>query len=282
LPTSMRFSRAIILLTSAWSLVMVQTLHIVIGYYRKNVFTVFNKRKRIAIVGNNMETDRVQKIMKRAGVCGNYVGQISPTVQITSDEQMASINQLSEFVRVNEVDEVIFCSADISSQDIITKMLDLLPHGVDYKIAPPDSISIIGSNSIETSGDLYTIDISAISKPENLRRKRLVDLGVALTLILFSPIFVFFFKRFGRVFCDAFSVLFGLRTWVGYFNGNHINIQGLPQIRKGVFPPLHAARQKANIEKAVKERVNIIYAKNYSVATDLAIIWSHLLSLDPS
>jgi hypothetical protein len=48
-------------------------------------------------------------------------------------------------------------------------MLDLSPLDVDYKIAPPESISIIGSNSIHTAGDLYVVNINAITKPSNKR-----------------------------------------------------------------------------------------------------------------
>ena len=114
-------------------------------------------------------------------------------------EQVTSIDRIHEFARINQVDEVIFCSGDISSQEIIRNMLLLVPAGIDYKIAPPDSISIIGSNSINTSGDLYTIDISAITKPANRRNKRIFDMAVALVLIIFSPFVALFVRRGGFI-----------------------------------------------------------------------------------
>lgn len=50
-------------------------------------------------------------------------------------------------------------------------MLKMVSSNVDFKIAPAESFSIIGSNSIETAGDLYTIDINSISRTQNVRKK---------------------------------------------------------------------------------------------------------------
>jgi len=270
LPNYLRFSRAIIMLNMGWSIIFVQASHIIIGLYKKDMFTAFKKRKRIAIVGNPQEVGRVQNILDQAGVDFVFVGQISPTNQITESEQIATLNQLDEFVRVNDIDEIIFCSGDISSQEIIKTMLTLVPVGVDYKIAPPDSLSIIGSNSIDTSGDLYTIEIKAISKPANRRSKRFFDMGVALLVILISLLIFFFVKRFLHVYVKAFGVLLGRYTWVSYIQ--RVSIDGLPKLKRGVYSPLRKVRND-NPNSTVLERINILYAKNYSVLNDLSIFW---------
>jgi len=253
LPNYMRFSRAIILLNMGWSILFVQASHILVGLYKKDVFTVFKKRKRISIVGNPQEVTRVQNILDQAGVDFIFVGQISPTNQTTHSEQIATLNQLDEFVRVNDIDEIIFCSGDISSQEIIKTMLSLVPVGVDYKIAPPDSLSIIGSNSIDTSGDLYTIEIRAISKPANRRSKRFFDLGIAILVILISPLIFFLVKRFLYVYGKAFSVLLGRYTWVGYIQD--VKNDGLPKLKKGVYWPLRKGKND-NLDSSVVERIN--------------------------
>jgi len=59
---------------------------------------------------------------------------------------------------------------------------------VSYKIAPPESMSIIGSNSIDTAGDLYVIDINSVSKDVNRRNKRVIDISVSFVLL---PLFRF-------------------------------------------------------------------------------------------
>jgi hypothetical protein len=275
LPNYMRFSRAIILLNMGWSILFVQAAHILVGIYKKDVFTAFRKIKRIAIVGNPLEVSRVLGILDQAGVNLVFAGQISPSNQTTHKEQIASLDQLTEFVRINSIDEIIFCSGDISSQEIIKTMLSLVPMGVDYKIAPPDSLSVIGSNSIDTSGDLYTIEISAISKPSNIRSKRFFDIGIALFVILISPLLFPLIKRFRFVYSKAFGVLVGRYSWVGYIHSLEVNPKGLPKIKKGVFPALKVKRRD-NQDVNVMERINILYAKNYSLLTDFTVVWSNL------
>lgn len=275
MPNSLRFSRAVILLVAAWSLVFVQLFHWLMGLYNKDMFSAFRKLKRVAIVGEMDEISRVREILSDAKVDFNEVGYISPTNTLTHEQQMATFGQIEEYVRVNSIDEVIFCSGNLSSQDIIKTMLTLVPLGVDYKIAPPNSTSVIGSNSIDAAGELYTVDISAISTPENRRYKRLFDVLVSLSVILLSPILLFFVKRFGFVFLQTFSVLVGRRTWIGYAQIQGLDIAGLPKIRTGVFPPFKSQSVKST-NPEVLERINIQYAKNYSVSSDVIILFGHL------
>ncbi len=278
LPVSMRFSRAIILLTAIWSIILVQASHILLGLYKKDLYPALLKRKRIAIVGGPSEVQRVLDILAQAGIDSIFLGAISPTHEIVHKDQVASIDQLHEFARISNVDEIIFCSGDISSQEIIRNMLMLVPAGIDYKIAPPDSLSIIGSNSINTSGDLYTIDFSAITKPSNKRSKRMFDVVMASFIILFSPILALLLRRVKFLIGKSFGVLFGKFTWIGYIDSSEVNISGMPQLRKGVFPPYYKLPKTENDISAL-ERINILYAKNYSVLTDLSLFWNNIKKL---
>lgn len=275
LPNSLRYSRAVFLFVALWSVVLVQLAHWSVGFYKKDVFNAFRKLKRVAIVGEIDEIQRVRQILSNAKVNFNIVGYVSPLSTLTNELQIATFNQLDEFVRINSIDEVIFCSGNISSQDIIKTMLTLVPLGIDYKIAPPDSSSVIGSNSIDTAGDMYTVDFSAISKPDNRRNKRLFDALVAIFIILFSPLLVLFAKQFGFVFSKAFGVLCGKYTWVGYAKAEGVDLSGLPKLRQGVFPPLKK-RDSKDINPDTIERLNILYAKNYSISADMVVLYSHL------
>ena len=67
-----------------------------------------------------------------------------------SDEYDGTLNQLADFIHINKIDEVIFCAKDISAQQIIEQMATIKSNReVDYKIAQPDSLFLIGSNSIQ-------------------------------------------------------------------------------------------------------------------------------------
>jgi O-antigen biosynthesis protein len=63
-------------------------------------------------------------------------------------------------------------------------MLELSNFNLEYKIAPPESVSIIGSNSIDTAGDLYVVNENTIIREKNQRNKRLFDVFTATALLL--------------------------------------------------------------------------------------------------
>ena len=154
-------------------------------------------------------------------------------------------------------------------------MLLLVGAGTDYKIAPPDSLSVIGSNSIDTAGDLYSVNISAISKPENRRSKRIFDVAFSLLFISLFPLVLLLVRKPKRIFTPLLSVLFNQKTWIGYIENQHQKSMGLPKLKKGVCAPLTES-EIARLDKKTKERVNILYAKNYSFFNDLLILWNHL------
>jgi GT2 family glycosyltransferase len=274
LPENFRFSRAVIILTSLWAIVAVQLNHMVFGLFRADYFPGLRRKKRIAIVGTPSEARRVHSIVIEAAAATHYVGLVSPTEAYEGSEYTASLSQLREFVRVNGVDEVIFCANDLTSQEIIKNMLLLVSTGVDYKIAPPDSLSVIGSNSIDTQGELYTVDIKAISKPSNRRAKRFFDVIATLALMLTLPFFALVKARNLLLYRYVFAVLFAQKSWIGYLVCSTADSSHLPQIREGVFPPtLTGTKNKTNEEV---ERINLLYAKNYSVLKDLELLWKNL------
>jgi O-antigen biosynthesis protein len=271
LPLDYRFSRAIILLGALWTVLTTQSIRVLIGFFDNNLFPFFKKKKRNAIVGLQSEADRVITILNSSKVDFHFVGLISPTQAITDQTQIASIDQLEEFVRVNDVSEVIFCSSNISSQEIIRNMLILSSHGIEYKIAPPESISIIGSSSINAIGEIYTPDLKAINTPASRRNKRLFDIGISLLILAASPIWFFVYKKTLLLLSNAASTLFGQKTWIGYIQ-NDLQVHSLPELKKGVF----TLKQVNDIEIQHSSDVNLIYAKSYSVATDLSILWQNI------
>lgn len=56
---------------------------------------------------------------------------------------------------------------------------------LEFKIAPPESLFIIGSNSVEDPGELYVIDINNINKSVNKRNKRFIDLLLSVGFLFY-------------------------------------------------------------------------------------------------
>ena len=143
---------------------------------------------------------------------------------------------------------------------------------VNYKIAPPESLSIIGSNSINTAGDLYTLNFNSIGKAANLRTKRLFDLLMSILLIPAYPLWAPFVRKSFRALGGLFQVLAGKRSLVGYAIYPEFDPESLPRIRKGLLPP-KPGLSSDDIDAEQAERINIMYAKDYRLSNDISILW---------
>jgi O-antigen biosynthesis protein len=273
LPEGLRFSRAIILLGSVWAIMIMAGTRAFfhLAKYRNIDFGPM-KNRRFVIVGDRDEAKRVWELLHSSYGNPGFIGLISVAArEQKNDGFIGSLAQIKEIIRVYRIDEVIFCSKSITHQAIIDQMSALQDLHVDYKIAPEDSLSIIGSNSINTAGDLYTVNINAITNVENRRNKRLLDLAACLIILLLLPLLIFLVSRPLGLIRNIFLVFISSRSWVSYIRDEHYEIERLPHIRKGVLNPLDAFG-KDNISEEIKQRLNFIYARDYGTNTDLNIM----------
>jgi O-antigen biosynthesis protein len=214
----------------------------------------------------------VHELLQQTLVKAGFVGYVTPGKENKHKNSLGIIEQLQEIIKIHKIDELIFCAKDIPAQTIIHYMGITAIGNVDYKIAPPESLSIIGSNSIDTSGELYTLDINAINKPSNLRSKRLLDILVSLLFILSLPLSIWWTKDKIGFFRNLFLVFGGRKTWVGYhttFPG--ISVEELPELRTAVLHPsdIHAS---STLNTETIRQLNLLYAKDYKISADISII----------
>lgn len=270
LPETLRFSRALILLGTLLTLVSYLVTRLLFHVLKLKKYSLINTRiKRIAIVGEENEFTRVSALLKQTQVNPAFVGFVSAEVNgVHNPSYIGKITQIDEIIKVHQINEIIFCAKDISSQFIINNMLLLVSSGVDFKIAPPESLSIIGSNHIDNAGDLYIIDVNSITKSNNRRNKRLLDIMVSILAIILSPFLFFLQEKKSNYFFNVIKVLFGFYTWVGY---GKINDRSLPEIKKSVLYPSMLFNKKLEPDKI--KLINLQYAKDYKIEKDLYIIW---------
>jgi O-antigen biosynthesis protein len=266
-----RFSRAIIIMGAAWSLISMYMTRILFGAAGLKSFRFDSgKNRRFIIVGDHDEAVRVTNILKQTSINPGFIGLVSISESpIKGNGFIGHLNQIKEIIEIYKINEVIFCAKNMASQDIIDKMSDLKNLQVDYKIAPPESLYIIGSNSIDTSGDLYVVNVNSISNFSNRRNKRFFDIIASLLLLAFSPVLVFTVKNALGFYRNIFSVLVAYRSWVGY--GESEESSKLPHIRKGILHPSDAFNKKT-LDNEMITRLNMIYARDYKISNDLNII----------
>lgn len=266
---SLRYSRALLLMGAAWAFALLPAYRFLLAKLSVPGLNLkLNRYKRAVIVAGEAEARRINQLLAGSGEKISTVGYVFPEAAAHHPLYLGNMHQLKEIIRINKADELIFSSEDISSREIIGLMLGLNNLNIDYKIAPPESLSIIGSNSISTAGDLYVVHINSIAKENNRQNKRAFDLGLAIVLLVCSPfLIVLAGKRFGG-FRNLFDVLSGKKSWVGYCSANQAC---LPPIRKGVVTP--ASLFPENLPEKKKEELDLLYAKDYRIVNDLEIIW---------
>jgi GT2 family glycosyltransferase len=276
LPESLRFSRALILFGTGWALISFLTTRLLYHFLKLKSYSLSAaKTKRIAIIGEEQEFNRVSALIKETHANPSFVGFVSAEHNgIHNSAYIGKIDQIDEIIHVHEINEIIFCAKDISTQFIINNMLTLVSSGVDFKIAPPESLSIIGSNNIDTAGDLYMIDVNSISKSDNKRNKRVLDVGLSLLALIASPVLFFIQEKKSNYFLNCFNVLFGFYSWVGYGKDTD---KSLPEIKRSVLSPSMLISK--DIDHTKMKLMNLRYAKDYRIEKDLTIVWKCLKKL---
>ena len=267
-----RTSRALILMGASWAIFSTVSLRVLLHFFKYGNFNINREKpKNLVIVGEQSESERVQNLLHQAQVQKNFIGVVSPEPEADHAIYLSSIPKLDEVVHIYQVDEIIFCSKNVSAQDIM-KWMTSLGTAIDYKIVPEKSLSIIGSSSKNTSGELYTIDIRfQIAYYMNRRNKRLADLMLCLFLLLTCPIHLLLIPNRSQFHRNWWQVLLNKKSWVGYepVQGQLTN---LPKVKPGILSPLDALAIK-DLNAPTKQRLNFLYAKDYHVSQDLSIFW---------
>ncbi len=276
LPKEWQFSRLYILLGTIWiiSYFIISRifLHLSIG---KRFNLSANKNKKFVVVGSKNEAERVSQLIKQTNDKIEEINFVS-TSNTKEDGFIGTLNQLDQVVHIHSIDEIIFCAKDTTAQTIIHWMSAISSTNIDFKIAQPDSLYLIGSNSIDSAGDLYILNINSISTKSNIRNKRTFDFITSIALLSATPLFIFVFKNKRKYITNILSVLFGKLSIVGYHYLNNSE-NNLPKIKNGILSPA----DKTNlIYETMFDKLNLIYARDYNISKDFVILKNAWKKLD--
>ncbi len=269
-----RFSRAIVLFTVSWSLILIPFIRFILHVLKIREFEK-TKSQRIAIVGGEEELDRINKFLKNSITSPELTLNIdSESSSATSANAIGKLYQLNVIIEIYDINEVIFCAADMSSTQIIHKMSTIRKKELDFKIAPSKSIYIIGSNSIENSGDYYIIGTDTILKPINQRNKRFLDLFLASLFLITSPLLIWFVRKKLNFLSNILLVIIGKISFVGFYHSKDLKDPEL-KIKKGVLSP-EDAYPKDSLTNETLQQLNLDYRRKYQLGIDLKIIFKNI------
>lgn len=234
--------------------------------YRINFF-----RKRIVIIGDQKESDKVNNLVEHTQLYSSIVGTVSP-FHTNNEEYLGDLTQLKSLKEKHRINEAIFCAENVNYDAVIQTLIDFQDTDIQFKLAHTNDMFVLGSTDMNTSGELHTIKVLGIESSENKRSKRLIDISFSLKCFVFSPVLILFQKNKMNFLANSWSVFKGKKSWVGYTSNDCIN--DLPKIKKGVFSMTDLVDSCTN-----EHRLNTIYAKDYSLWRDIAIIKKNLVRL---
>lgn len=272
LPKEWQFSRLFILLGSL--------SFIGIFYVSRALFTLLKKgkidfsqfpKKRFGILAAPQEFERIKVLLEQTYPHIESIHHIEVQTHQTSDK--LNINQLDEMLEIHRLNELIFSAKDLSSRHIIEIMVSTSAAKLEYKIAQPDTSYLIGSNSIDTAGDYYTLHFDALEQATNKRIKRVFDMLLSLIFLVLSPLLCLFFKKPLQFFDNLFGILTSKYTFVGL----HMDQSNRKYHKKSIVRPYYW-----NAEN--QPETNLRYTKNYDALTDFKSILLNyrLLDQEPS
>ncbi len=280
LPEHLRFSRALIVMGAIWGLISMNGLRYLLHFFKVKGYRIGGRLiKRFVIIGGKVEAERVAELIRRADMKPGFIGLVS-VVENPAGEHgfIGHLGQIKDIINIYKIDEIIFCAKDIPAQQIIDHMSELSEPHLEFKIAPPESLSIIGSKSINTIGDVYIIDLNSVTKIHNRRSKRFLDIIASLVLFVCSPVVIFIIRKPLGFLLHIAEVLTGKKSWVGYRFTDYSETHKLPPIKKGVLNPTDQLHHN-NVPTDTIDRLNLLYARDYKIMNDVEIIWKGFRNL---
>jgi len=268
LPDDYRSSRLIILAGTFIAFIITSITALL---FRRN--RTAEKAKNILIVADLDVAQEIRNSLAKADVRSVVLGVVNPTVDTDKDlDYLNDLSQLGPLCKVLKADEIIFSTESMPMKEIMKQMM-VLDTKLSFKIAGDDSLSIIGSSSKNTTGELYNVNIKYnLADGYSLHVKRVFDFTISILMILFAPILLFFnrFDVFGY-FKNVIRTFLGLKSWIGY-TGTLEDYQNLPELKPSVITLSLTEGEEAHL-------VNLYYARDYSVWTDLELLIKNLNKL---
>lgn len=262
LPKEFQFSRLFILIGATWVIVYYFISRIYLHYTLKGRFNFSKKKKNSFLIITKGDSDLIKEHLRYTH------GEIN---KIDAVDSPTCLQQLKDY------DELIFDSSTLAYSDIIHSMDIYKESEASFKIAPEKAEYFIGSDSIDTKGELYILNINNLLSEENKRKKRTFDWFFALIFLLVSPFNFWTFENKKKYFNNLVAVLIGKKSFIGFSEDSRMKDVRLPKIKPGILNPSDILGIQ---EEAVTEKLNLLYSRDYSMRKDLSIVLKAWKNLD--
>lgn len=266
LPNHLHFSRGIILFGTLTISAVLFGWRTLLHYIKFKSLRLSDQSQTTSIlVGSKDKWEEINKILHSYNKSYQQIGFVSDDKE-DNEKWLGSIDQLEEIIKIYSVNEVILSADTISTSDTMTIMSNM-GSKINYYTIPSNSNFIIGSHSKNDNGLYFGEQVELnLSKNEFKTQKRIFDITWSVLSLILSPLLLWTNKS-RKWTTNAFSVLLGKKTWVGY-SGTGKN---LPKLKKGVY---NTAHQLGKDNDQFKNNLDHLYARNYALEVDLRAVFS--------
>lgn len=277
LPEDMRFSRGVILIGGLISSILVTLCRWI--FIKKKWFikpSAEDLFEQSIVVGSLNDYQQVINILQQRNNTERILGRVG--LKPNEINAIGYFGQLPKLIKELYLKEVIFCEGIVSYKDIISYLHQSSALNLNFRFHAKKSQSIVGSDSKTSTGEVLSIeDFYSIGLPYQKRMKKLIDVWLAILIFMIAPIMVIFNKKIFQLYRNAFDVLWGNKTWVGYATTSN----KLPKIPTGVITPQgFAISEPYPVVQTVLQKTDKLYAKEYDWIIDIKIIYQNFSNLD--
>lgn len=270
LPLEFRFSRAILVLGGMLAFGLFLGSKYFFNYLAtKSISLQKPIRKNLLVVGEKSECHEIESLLRSSQVNHKILAYLNPQLNNADPYFFNSIDKISELIKILPVNEIIFSAKSVSYKSIL-QWMTVLDDKISIKIAGRSMYNIIGSDSANETGELYTIDVQyRIKEIVYKRLKRTLDIALSIVALILSPVrfFTSFFSM--KVFIEPLKVMLGGYSWVGYVRSKELKTD-LPTIKKSIFD-VSALLGKDIMSHKELLNINNYYAINYNILQDIEV-----------
>lgn len=265
-PESTQFSRGMLLSAVALAFLALSSLrYLLVSYNIISGANISNGEKTV-VAGSDEEYAEVLRILQNAGRQEKVLGRISPAYADSSENDDAYHRTINS----GAMDEIIYCHGSMSYKEII-RSVENLPAGIKAAFYAAEGSSIIGSRNKNATGEYHAVAESLrLANPLYRRVKKLADTSSAIAFFISFPVHLILQKKPGRFFLHCWQVLTGQKTFISYA----VQSPDLPLLKEGILTSTGLPSAKNKLPHEVLINSDFLYAKNYSVITDLSLIWA--------
>ncbi|PZX62937.1 glycosyltransferase family 2 protein [Hydrotalea sandarakina] len=264
LAESIRFSRGVVILSGVLALFGIVLLRTIFKPYQNNMSLIDSSS---IVIGNQEAQIALKNLLPQANDVIDAFQEMNAEDFLKNSKTIASLR-----LRL----PLIFCWDEEISLEWIIEQMQLNKNKYVYRFFNSTTQSIISSSNKWQKGNVVSaLPIYAICRAEQKRMKRLLDVIFALFWLAMFEIIIWR-KQGQKLLTNAFLVLQGKKTWIGYA-GNNPN---LPNLLPGILNTIgNNSSQPLTLPPTLIQKQDEWYALHYEWPNDIIFMYQHLNAL---